>query len=161
MRSKGAETSGMKADGTGTKGTDQDPPPPLEAALARVGDRWSLLVVNALLGGPRRFGELEADLPGIASNVLSQRLKHLEGLGVVVSRPYSSRPPRYAYELTASGHELAGAIRLLGQWAVDHLDGVGSGPTHPSCGTALEARWYCPTCDRTVDDGEGDELRYV
>ena len=136
-------------------------PTPLAAALSRVGDRWSLLVVHALLGGPRRFGELEAELAGIASNVLSQRLRRLEEAGVVVSRPYSSRPPRHAYELTASGHELAGAIRLLGQWAADHLDGVGSGPTHATCGTVLEARWYCPTCDRTVDETEGEDLRYL
>jgi len=112
-----------------------------------------------------RFGELEADLPGIASNVLSQRLKHLEKAGVVVSRPYSSRPPRYAYELTAAGYELTGALRLLGQWGADHLEGVGQGPTHASCGTALEARWYCPTCDRTVGDAsydaEEDDLRYL
>ena len=58
-------------------------------------------------------------------------------------------------------HELAGAIRLLGQWAADHLDGVGSGPTHATCGTVLEARWYCPTCDRTVDETEGEDLRYL
>jgi len=134
---------------------------PLAAALARVGDRWSLLVVDALLGGARRFGELQGDLPGIASNVLSQRLKRLEQVGVIVSRPYSSRPPRFAYELTGSGHELAGALRLMAQWGADHLDGVAAGPTHASCGTALEARWYCPTCDRAVDDTEGDELRHL
>src|SRR2546421_4941130 len=136
-------------------------PAPLAAALARVGARGSLLVVYALLGVPRRFGELEGDLPGIASNVLSQRLKRLEQVGVIVSRPYSSRPPRFAYELTGSGHELAGALRLMAQWGADHLDGVGPGPTHASCGTALEARWYCPTCDRAVDDTEGDDLRYL
>jgi len=136
-------------------------PAPLAAALARVGDRWSLLVVDALLGGPRRFGELEGDVPGIASNVLSQRLKRLEQVGVIVSRPYSSRPPRFAYELTGSGHELAGALRLMAQWGADHLDGVAAGPTHASCGTALEARWYCPTCDRAVDDTEGDDLRHL
>ncbi|HMC42496.1 MAG TPA: helix-turn-helix domain-containing protein [Acidimicrobiales bacterium] len=143
---------------------EQEETTPLAAALSRIGDRWSLLVVNALLGGPRRFGELQSELSGIASNVLSQRLRRLEEVGVVVSRPYSSRPPRHAYELSASGQELAGALRLLSQWGADHLDGVGGvgeGPTHASCGTALEARWYCPTCDRTVDDAEGDDLHYL
>ena len=84
---------------------------PLEEATARVGDRWTLLLVQALLDGPRRFNELLEALPGIAPNVLSQRLKHLERERVLVSQPYSRRPPRFAYELTSSGRELAGALR--------------------------------------------------
>jgi len=58
---------------------------PLEEATARVGDRWTLLLVQALLDGPRRFNELLEALPGIAPNVLSQRLKHLERERVLVS----------------------------------------------------------------------------
>src|SRR3974390_3261939 len=85
----------------------------LEEALTRVGDRWSLLVVSALFGGPRRFNQLQEELGGIATNVLAQRLRNLEALGVLVGTPYSSRPPRYVYNLTASGHELAGAGRVL------------------------------------------------
>jgi DNA-binding HxlR family transcriptional regulator len=133
----------------------------LATALERVGDRWSLLVVDALLGGPRRFSELQAEVPGIATNVLSQRLKSLERAGVVVPRPYSTRPPRFAYELTAAGHELGGVLRLLSQWGADRLGGdAGTGPTHGTCGTSLETRWYCPTCDRVVDP-ETDELRFL
>jgi DNA-binding HxlR family transcriptional regulator len=64
---------------------------PLDAALSRVGDRWSLLLVEVLLDGPCRFSKLEAALPGIASNVLAQRLKRLEREGVVGARPYSER----------------------------------------------------------------------
>ena len=52
-------------------------PSPLADALMRVGDRWTLLVVQALLAGPRRFNELLEDIPGIAANILSQRLKRL------------------------------------------------------------------------------------
>jgi DNA-binding HxlR family transcriptional regulator len=128
---------------------------PLERAVSRVGDRWALLVVNALLGGPRRFGELQDLLPGIAPNVLSQRLKHLEREGVLLARPYTTRPPRFAYELTASGQELAGALRLLAQWGAADAGG-GEGLQHGACGTPMEARWWCPTCERTVDDGEAD-----
>ena len=51
---------------------------PLAEALARVGDRWTLLVVEALLGGPRRFNDLLCQIPGIAANILSDRLKRLE-----------------------------------------------------------------------------------
>ncbi len=51
---------------------------PLGEAVARVGDRWTLLVVNALLAGPGRFNDLLGGLPGLAPNILSQRLRHLE-----------------------------------------------------------------------------------
>jgi DNA-binding HxlR family transcriptional regulator len=117
----------------------------------RVGDRWTLLVVQALLAGPRRFNELLEDIPGIAANILSQRLKRLEHEALVVSRPYSERPPRAAYELTAEGKELAGALRLLAQWGTRHALPA-EAPRHQACGTPLEARWYCPTCDHLVED---------
>jgi DNA-binding HxlR family transcriptional regulator len=134
-------------------------PSPLAEAVARVGDRWSLLIVQALLGGSRRFNELLDELGGIAPNVLSQRLKHLEREALVVSRPYSRRPPRFAYELSAAGQELAGALRLLAQWGAQ-LTG-GEAVRHQECGTSLEARWYCPTCTRMVDEREAGELHYL
>ena len=56
---------------------------PLSAALERVGDRWSLLLIEALLDGPRRFGELSEAVEGIAPNILSERLKRLEGERVI------------------------------------------------------------------------------
>ena len=124
---------------------------PLAEALARVGDRWTLLVVEALLVGPRRFNDLLDELPGIAANILSERLKRLEREGLLVARPYSERPPRVAYQLTAEGRELAGALRLLAYWGAGHADPA-QAPRHPVCGTPVEARWYCPTCDRLVDD---------
>ena len=86
---------------------------PLAEALARVGDRWTLLVVEALLGGPQRFNDLLGQIPGIAANILSERLKRLEPEGRLIARPYSERPPRAACQLTAEGTELAGALRLL------------------------------------------------
>jgi DNA-binding HxlR family transcriptional regulator len=133
---------------------------PLEAALARVGDRWTLLVVDALLAGPRRFNELSEDVKGIAPNVLSDRLKRLEREAMIRARPYSQRPPRAVYELTASGRELAGALRLLAQWGARGADQAES-LRHATCGTTLEVRWYCPTCARVVDTPEDDELRYA
>jgi DNA-binding HxlR family transcriptional regulator len=124
---------------------------PLAEALARVGDRWTLLVVEALLAGPRRFNDLLSQIPGIAANILSDRLKRLERDRLLVARPYSQRPPRAAYQLTAEGTELAGALRLLAHWGSRHTDQAGS-PHHLACGTPLEVRWYCPTCDQLVDD---------
>src|SRR6187455_671491 len=95
-------------------------PSPLAEALARVGDRWTLLVVQALLPGPRRFNELLEEIPGIAASILSERLKRLERDALLVSRPYTERPARAAYQLTAEGRELAGALRLLAQWGARH-----------------------------------------
>jgi DNA-binding HxlR family transcriptional regulator len=106
-----------------------DPEPnPLDQALAALGDRWSLLVVDALLAGPRRFGELQAAIPGIAPNVLTSRLRNLEGHGVLVAEPYSLRPLRYRYELTDRGEELAEPLRLLAAWgAGEPVDLAGPG----------------------------------
>ena len=132
----------------------------LDEALRRVGDRWTLLVVEALLFGPQRFGELEAGIDGLAPNILSKRLKSLEVDGVVTSAPYSQRPYRVAYQLTASGRELAGALRLLAQWGGAD-GGRGAGVHHSTCGTAVEARWWCPTCARVVEDDEAPDLDYV
>src|SRR5215216_1590237 len=133
------------------------PSSPLADALERVGDRWTLLVVAALLEGPKRFNELQEELEGIAPNVLSARLKALTEQALVVAQAYSERPPRFAYELSESGRELAGALRLLADWGARSAGGEPY--RHEACGAALEARWWCPSCEQVVDDpAEGDEL---
>ncbi len=121
----------------------------LAVALERVGDRWSLLVVEALLGGPRRFGELATAVPGIAPNVLTDRLRRLTRAGVLVARPYARRPVRYEYALTAEGLELAVVIRALAAWGT-RWAGSGEGSRHDLCGTPLEVRSWCPTCREVV-----------
>ncbi len=134
---------------------------PLERVVAQVGDRWALLIVDALAAAPRRFNDLLAALPGIATNVLSQRLKRLEADGVVVARAYSHRPRRHSYQLTAAGRELARAVELLAQWGATLTPGEGEPVTHELCGTALEPRWHCPTCAQVVSQHEEQRLRYV
>jgi DNA-binding HxlR family transcriptional regulator len=134
----------------------------LAAALDSVGDRWTLLVVAALLQGARRFGDLQAEVEGIAPNVLSQRLRHLEQRGVLVAQPYSERPPRFVYELTESGRGLAGVLRLLADWGARTSESADA-PRHVACGTPMEARWWCPTCERAVDDDDAEsaDLHYA
>jgi DNA-binding HxlR family transcriptional regulator len=133
---------------------------PLEAALDRVGDRWSLLLVEALLDGPRRFGELRETLPGIAPNILTDRLRRLEREGIVLARPYQDRPPRAEYTLTADGRDLAGALRLLADWGARRADGA-EPLRHELCGTPLDARWYCPTCTTAVGEREAAGTRVL
>ena len=136
------------------------PPSALGAALDRVGDRWSLLLVEALLPAPLRFNEITEAVPGIAPNILSDRLRRLEGAGILVATPYSRRPLRMEYALTVDGRELAGALHLLAGWGA-RRGGVGEPLRHELCGTPLQAAWHCPTCERLVADDEPDELTRV
>ena len=129
-------------------------------ALEFVGERWSLLIIRELMFGPRRFGELKANLPGISANVLTQRLRQLERNALVVAQPYSERPPRFVYELTAAGRQLAGVLRLLAGWGARNAEGAAA-PRHGVCGTPMEARWWCPTCERAVSDDEGEDLHFA
>jgi DNA-binding HxlR family transcriptional regulator len=133
---------------------------PLELALDRVGDRWSLLVVEALLDGPRRFGELGEVVVGIAPNILTDRLRRLERGGIVRSRPYQERPTRMAYDLTADGRDLASALRLLADWGA-RRSADAEPLRHARCGTPLEARWYCPTCAVPVADADAPGERIL
>ena len=136
------------------------PQAPLAAALERVGDRWSLLLIEALLAGPRCFGELSDAVEGIAPNILSERLKRLEGERIVRATPYSDRPPRFTYALTDEGHELAGVLRLLADWG-SRGSATAEPMRHSLCGTPVEARLWCPTCARTLDEPEAEGLRFV
>jgi DNA-binding HxlR family transcriptional regulator len=136
------------------------PRSPLEAALDRVGDRWSLLLVEALLDGPRRFGALSDAVPGIAPNILTDRLRRLERERIVVATPYQQRPPRMSYSLTADGHDLASALRLLADWGARGASDA-EPLRHGPCGTPLEARWYCPTCESAVEARDAEESRTV
>jgi DNA-binding HxlR family transcriptional regulator len=133
---------------------------PLAEALDSVGDRWTLLLVAALLDGSRRFGELQDELEGIAPNVLSARLRRLEREGLVVAEPYCERPPRYVYELTEPGRALSGSLRLLAHWGARHRGGSEQ-PVHAACGTPLDATWYCSTCREPVADEDAGELHYA
>ena len=128
---------------------------PLAAALDAVGDRWTMLVVEALLDGPRRFGDLQEALPGIAPNILAARLRQLADQALVVATPYQERPPRFVYELSAAARELAGPLRLLADWGARHRDA--QMPRHVVCGTPLEARLYCPACEVAVEADLDDE----
>jgi DNA-binding HxlR family transcriptional regulator len=119
--------------------------PALADALAVIGDRWALLVIDALVPGPQRFGDLATAIPGIAPNILTARLRLLGRHGLVSATPYSHRPVRLSYDLTATGRELAGPLTMLSVWAAARVGAAG--PRHDACGTPLEARLWCPTCE--------------
>ena len=126
-------------------------------AAAVLGDRWSAIVIAALLDGPLRYGELRERVTGIAPNILSAKLKKLEHDGLVVSSRYSERPPRFEYRLTEAGVELSDVLRLMAAWGGRRgtRGHAGAAPIHTLCGTPLEVQWWCPTCLEAVEpDGE-------
>jgi DNA-binding HxlR family transcriptional regulator len=134
----------------------------LTAACDVLGDRWSLPVVAVLQDGPLRYGEIQDRLPAIAPNILTARLRTLEREGLVISSRYSARPPRFEYRLTPDGSALADATRLLASWASQRAGAAHPPPQprHDTCGTALETRWWCPTCDVAASPG-GDAPVFV
>lgn len=141
---------------------DADALTPLAAALVRIGDRWSPRIIEALLTGPLRYGDLQATVAGIAPNILADRLRSLEADGLLTATAYSERPPRFEYRLTTEGRALAGALRLLADWgAAITADPEHESLRHDSCGTSLEAHWFCPTCGETVAPGAVAEGRRV
>ena len=131
---------------------------PLAASLDLLGDRWTLLIVNALLGGPKRFGDLQQDVGGIAPNILAQRLRDLEARGLLLAVPYSRRPVRLTYSLTGAGSQLHTVIHALTEWSIGRSGGEPI--SHQACGTALELRSWCPTCERVIDAAT-DELHHL
>lgn len=85
--------------------------------LELLGDRWALFVVRELMLGPRRFGDLRADLPGISANVLAQRLSELEAGGIVVREKLPPPASVQVYGLTEWGYEAETIVQELGRWA--------------------------------------------
>ena len=86
-------------------------------ALEFIGERWSLLIMRELVFGPRRFGEIRANLPGISANVLTQRLESLEEVGIVLRHRLPSPANVQDCDLTKWGREAAPLMRDLGRWA--------------------------------------------
>lgn len=85
-------------------------------ALDLIGERWALLVIRELILGPRRFGDLRADLPGLSANVLTQRLEGLEAAGIVRRRKLAPPASVQVYELTEWGREAEPIVLHMGRW---------------------------------------------
>jgi DNA-binding HxlR family transcriptional regulator len=109
-----AKTNLLAADG----GFEQ--PCPIRDVLDRIGDQWSLLVLDALEGGTKRFNELMRELGDISKQMLSLTLKRLEEDGFVRRTVYPEVPPRVEYDLTPLGHSFLVPMRGLVAWADTH-----------------------------------------
>src|ERR1700751_3787704 len=86
--------------------------------LARVGDKWSVLAVTRLSGGPLRFNELRRSIGGISQRMLTLTLRGLERDGLITRTVFPTIPPRVEYALTALGRDLLQPVSALGDWAL-------------------------------------------
>ncbi len=91
--------------------------PVFHQAVELIGRRWTGAIIRALCGGPRRFNELLATIPGLSDRLLTERLRELEREGVVRREVSPGPPVRVAYALTERGAELEPTIRALAEWA--------------------------------------------
>lgn len=143
----GADTTGGTGTGAGTGGTagrsgggrssrrSYDQFCSVARALDAVGDRWTLLVVRELLAGPRRYTDLHADLPGVSTDVLAARLKHMEAEGLTARRRQPRPASGHVYELTERGRALLPVLTALATWGAPAL-----GTPRPT--DAVRAHWW-------------------
>jgi DNA-binding HxlR family transcriptional regulator len=129
-------------------------------ALEVIGERWSLLIVRAVMHGNRRFGEMQGSL-GIARNVLSARLERLIEEDILERRAYQESPARYEYFLTQKGLDLWPALIALLHWG-DRYSPSPDGPrrliVHKECGGAVSERGICESCGKVLTARDAREL---
>ena len=89
--------------------------------LNRVGDKWSMMIVMTLSGGPMRFSGLKRAIDGISQRMLTLSLRGLERDGLVTRTVTPIIPPRVDYELTELGISLREPVKALGDWAIAHI----------------------------------------
>lgn len=96
----------------------------VKPVIARIGDKWAVLIVRMLGGGPLRFSELKRQIGGVSQRMLTLTLRGLERDGLVSRTVYPTVPPRVDYALTPLGHSLMVPIRALADWAVAHHEAI-------------------------------------
>jgi DNA-binding HxlR family transcriptional regulator/putative sterol carrier protein len=130
----------------------------LARALGLVGDRWTLLIVRELRPGPRRFTDLIDGLPGISRKLLTERLRDLEGAGIIARRELPPPAARQVYELTDDGRDLATAMAPLIAWGARRM-----GDRQP--GESFRARWPAVAmvglADREAARGISETYQYL
>ena len=102
--------------------------------LARVGDKWSILVVMILRDRPRRFNDIKRTVEGISQQMLTRTLRGLERDGMISRTVLPTNPPQVEYALTTLGRSLSGPVLALGHWAHDNMAAI------DIAGAAFDAR---------------------
>ena len=96
----------------------------ISTLLSRIGDKWTVLVVQTLGEGPKRFNELRREIPSVSQRMLTLTLRNLERDGLVSRTVTPSIPPRVDYELTQLGQSLQGPICGLATWATENVEAI-------------------------------------
>ena len=120
-------------------------------ALDVVGDRWTLLVIRELLlQGPCRYTDLKNGLPGIATNLLSDRLRELEAAGLVLREEAAPPVATTLFRLTEAGAGLEPALEALGAWGIRYMTQPADGDEFRSTGSPSPSRCSCTTASPTA-----------
>ena len=96
----------------------------ISTLLSRIGDKWTVLVVQTLGEGSKRFNELRREIPSVSQRMLTLTLRNLERDGLVSRTVTPSIPPRVDYELTSLGRSLQKPITALADWALDNVEAI-------------------------------------
>lgn len=123
------------------------------------GEPWSPLILRDVYVGITRFDDIQRDL-GISRKVLTERLNHLVGQGVLERHPYDKRP-RYEYRLTAKGTELVDLLMVMVRWGDKWLAGEAGPPVlyrHRACGEIGSVDLRCTHCEQPMHAGDVDLL---
>lgn len=96
----------------------------ISTLLARIGDKWTVLVVSTLGERSRRFNELRREIPSVSQRMLTLTLRNLERDGLVNRTVTPTIPPRVDYELTDLGRSLLAPVQRLADWALDNVDTI-------------------------------------
>ena len=97
---------------------------PVACALDVIGDKWTLLIIRDLFKGKNRYNQFLESKEGITTNILADRLQHLESAGLVRKSPYQERPVRYEYHLTETGKTLRTVLWSIIGWANGQIPGT-------------------------------------
>jgi DNA-binding HxlR family transcriptional regulator len=97
---------------------------PISELLSRVGDKWTVLVIQLLAEGPRRFNALRREIGDISQKMLSSTLRNLERDGFVSREVAPTTPPQVTYRLTAFGEELQAPVSALARWTHENTDRI-------------------------------------
>ncbi|KKB79759.1 hypothetical protein VW35_04425 [Devosia soli] len=101
-------------------------PCPVRDVLDKIGDKWSMLLVMTLAGGPKRFNELHREVPDISQKMLTQTLRDLQRDGLVSRQVFDTKPPSVEYRLTDLGHSLIVPFGHLIEWANRSIGQIGA-----------------------------------